>query len=256
MPVIATIEFEKLTRCHAVKLSPAGQCSVEEAAPSSPTTSPTDSLKSASQMNGAIVIFVDRMSKVSELVVIQNTFNNVSPLSNPATKVMISNLPSFIRNESLVKELSRYGHPVSRIRMISLGCRSPNLKHVVCRRRQVMIILKDKESHLNLSFSRNIEGYMVFVSLENIRGFGCEAKKHLVRSCLKKCGPQSAQQAKAVTASGPASVVDSGGFCHCCGAGGSRFDGGACRGGSPYYEVALGRGGPGCCGEQYCGRVS
>lgn len=155
MLVVATIEFEKLTRCHAVKLSPAVQCSVEDAALSVGDVVGADSLKSASRMNGAIVIFVDRMTKVSKLVekgvVIQDTFTTVSPLGNPATKVMISNVPSFIRNESLVKELSQYGQLVSPNRMVSLGCRS--LKHVVCRRRKVMITLKDKESHLNLYFS-------------------------------------------------------------------------------------------------------
>lgn len=47
-----------------------------------------------------------------------------------------------------------------------------------------MRILKDKESHLNVS-SLNVHGfnYMVFVSSENLRWFGCETEGHHVRSC-------------------------------------------------------------------------
>lgn len=47
-----------------------------------------------------------------------------------------------------------------------------------------MMILKDKESHLNLSFL-NVHGFncMVFASSENRRWFGCGAQGHHVRSC-------------------------------------------------------------------------
>lgn len=56
-----------------------------------------------------------------------------------------------------------------------------------------MMILKDIESHLNLSFSLNIDAfnYMVFASLENMRYFGCGAVGHQVCSCPEKCGVQS-----------------------------------------------------------------
>ncbi|CAF94292.1 unnamed protein product [Tetraodon nigroviridis] len=149
-------------------------------------------------MNGAVVIFVDSTAKVSELVekgvVIQETFTTVSPLTNPATKVMISNAPPFIINETWSKEQSHYGQLVAPIRMVSLGCKSPKLKHVVCHRRQVMMILKDKESDLNLSFSINVEGYnyMAFASSESMRCFGCGAEGHQIRSCPGKCGAQPA----------------------------------------------------------------
>lgn len=123
-------------------------------------------------MNGAIVMFLDSTAKVSELVekgvVIQETF---SRLINPATKAMTSNAPPFIKTESLVRELSRYGQLVSPIRMVPLGCKSLKLKHVVCHRRQVMI-LKDKDSHLNLSFSLNVDG----VALSR-GGSGCRGKQ-------------------------------------------------------------------------------
>lgn len=87
MPVVgsAPAEFKKLTRRHVVKLSPVLQCSVGEAALAVGDVVGHESLKSASWMNSAIVMFVDDMAKVSELaekgVVMHDTFTNISPLT-------------------------------------------------------------------------------------------------------------------------------------------------------------------------------
>ncbi|CAG06636.1 unnamed protein product [Tetraodon nigroviridis] len=61
MPVVETApaEFEKPTRRHGVKLNPAVACSVEEAALAVGNVVGHESVKSASRMNGEIVIFVD-----------------------------------------------------------------------------------------------------------------------------------------------------------------------------------------------------
>lgn len=87
MPVVgsAPAEFEKLTRRHVVRLSPTMQCSVREAALAVGDVVGHESLKSASRMNRAIVIFVDNATKVSELVekgvVIHDTFTTISLLT-------------------------------------------------------------------------------------------------------------------------------------------------------------------------------
>ncbi|KAI3374546.1 hypothetical protein L3Q82_021112 [Scortum barcoo] len=90
------------------------------------------SVKSASRMNGAVLIFLDSPEKVSDVVVsgvvIQDSFTPVHPLVNPARKITISNVPPFIRNEVLAKELSRFGQLVSPIKMLSLGSKSPLLR--------------------------------------------------------------------------------------------------------------------------------
>lgn len=75
---------------------------VEEAALAVRDIVGNESLKSASRINEAIIIFLGSMSKMRELmekgVVIEDTFNTVSPLTNLATNV-ISNVPPFIRND-------------------------------------------------------------------------------------------------------------------------------------------------------------
>lgn len=149
------------------------------------------SIKSASRMNGAIVVFLDHTDKVNDVVekgvIIKDTSTPVLPLVNPARKVTISNAPPFLKNDLLLKELSRYGQVMSPIKMVSLGCKSPLLKHVVCHRRQVFMVLKNNSAEINLSFNFNVDGfnYMVFATSETMKCFSCGAEGHLIRSCQK-----------------------------------------------------------------------
>ncbi|KAI3355854.1 hypothetical protein L3Q82_004224 [Scortum barcoo] len=137
------------------------------------------SVKSASRMNGA------------------DSFTPVHPLVNPARKITISNVPPFIRNEVLAKELSRFGQLVSPIKMLSLGSKSPLLKHVVCHRRQVFMVLRENSAELNLSFNFKVDGfsYMVFATSETMKCFGCGAEGHLIRSCPEGAGGRRAAAA-------------------------------------------------------------
>ncbi|KAI3370878.1 hypothetical protein L3Q82_007137 [Scortum barcoo] len=68
--------------------------------------------------------------------------------------------------------------------MVLLGCKSPKLKHVVCHRRQLYMILKDADSHLNLTLNFKVDGfnYIVFVISETMKCFGCGAEGHLIPS--------------------------------------------------------------------------
>ncbi len=148
-----------------------------------------DSVKTASRMNSAVVIFLDEVHEVEQVVeagiVLRDTFTPVFPLVNPSKKITISNAPPFIKNNELCKALSRYGQIVSPIKMVLLGCKSPKLKHVVCHRRQVFMIPKDADSHLNLTLNFKIDGfnYVVFVTSETMKCFGCGAEGHLIRAC-------------------------------------------------------------------------
>ena len=99
---------------------------------------------SAARMNGAVVIFVDSVAKenkeVETGIVVKNSFVSVSPLTTPAASVTISNIPPFIGEEVLIRELSRHGKIVSAIRKLPSGFKSPLMIHVVGYRRQVHMI--------------------------------------------------------------------------------------------------------------------
>ncbi|KAJ3582599.1 hypothetical protein NHX12_000443 [Muraenolepis orangiensis] len=73
-------------------------------------------IMSASRMYGNIVMFLDSTAKVNEVVdkgvLIQDTFTPVMALVNPATKVIISDAPPFIKN-SVSSPAFCYGQLVS-----------------------------------------------------------------------------------------------------------------------------------------------
>ena len=76
------------------------------------------SIVSAARMNGAVLIFVDSVAKANKVVetgiVVKDSLVAVSPLTTPAARVTISNIPPFIRDEVLIRELSRHGKIVSK----------------------------------------------------------------------------------------------------------------------------------------------
>ncbi len=156
MPVCgaAGVGLETLTRRHAFKLCPTIDCSVEDCALAVGAIVGYDSIKSAARMKNGVVIFVDSFDKVATIVeqgvVIKETFVQAIPLVNPAKKIVLSQVPPFISNEMLERELVRHGQLMSPIRSFSLGCKSPKLRHVVSFRRQVFMILKNNSEGLEL----------------------------------------------------------------------------------------------------------
>uniref|UniRef100_W5LWE5 Uncharacterized protein n=1 Tax=Lepisosteus oculatus TaxID=7918 RepID=W5LWE5_LEPOC len=120
-------------------------------------------IRSASRMSGGIVVFLQSTDLANTLVkkgvVLDGTFTPLLPL---AACVM--------RNELLERELSRYGQVVSPIRRVPLGCRAPQLKHVVSCRRQVYVILKKTMEEINVALKFRIDScdYVVFVTSEHV----------------------------------------------------------------------------------------
>ncbi|KAI3365345.1 hypothetical protein L3Q82_010129, partial [Scortum barcoo] len=110
MPVVSSQEeLEKLTRRHAVKVLPQAGCSVEEVGSAVGEVVGFESIKSASRMNSAVVIFLDEVVKVERVVeagiVLRDTFTPVYPLVNPSKKITVSNAPPFIKNDDLLPKL-------------------------------------------------------------------------------------------------------------------------------------------------------
>ncbi len=149
--------FERLSRRHGIKIAPVMNCSVEECSLAVGKAIGYESILSASRMNGAVVFFLDAVEKVNSAVLnnkmIKDTFTPVMPLVQPARRITLSNVPPFIKDELLVAELSRHGKIVSQMKIIPLGCKSPFLKHVVCFRRQVHMILKSETDELSVAFN-------------------------------------------------------------------------------------------------------
>ncbi len=165
-------------------------------------------IKSAARMNSAVVIFLETVEKddliVERWVVIEEEYFQVFPLVNPARKVVLSNVPPFISDEIIERELKRHGQIVWTIKKIPLGCKSPLLKHVVSFRRQLHMILKNDTEELNIALKFRIEGfdYIIFATTETMKCFRCGNQGHLACSCPEQIASlQSDVQDRAQTSS-------------------------------------------------------
>ncbi len=184
---VGSLDF--LTRRHAVKID--SKASVEDCSLAVGEVVGCENVVSASRMNGAVVVFMKTVElaniAVESGVVIDNAFVSVLPLSTPK-KVILSNVPPFIKNEALAQMLERYGKLVSPIKMIQIGCKSPLLKHVVSFRRFVFMVLKDNNEELDLTFNfkHGEFNYAIFATTNNMRCLSCGELGHFVRACPRK----------------------------------------------------------------------
>lgn len=146
-----------LTRKHGVKICPSFPCSVEDIGLAVGEKVGHGSIKSAARMNSAVVIFLDWEDKVNQVIeagiTVNEMFVQVLPLTQPATKVVLSNIPPFISDGFLSRELSRH------VKKILSGCKSPLLKHLVSHRRQLYMILNHRNEELNLCFHVKVDDY-------------------------------------------------------------------------------------------------
>lgn len=193
-----TMDFDYLTRQHGVKV----QCSasVEECSLAIGEVIGHEHVKSASRMNNAVVAFLGTVEKAREVIekgiVIHNTLTPVLPLSSPSKKIIISNVPPFIKDDLIERELQRFGRLVSSIRKIYLGCKSPLLKHVVSFRRQVYMVLNNGEEELNLAMKFKVGGfeYVVFATSDSaLKCFSCSSVGHIARDCPQRTNDSTEQ---------------------------------------------------------------
>ena len=133
MAAFGTEMFGSLTRRHAIKI--AAKASVEECSLPVGDLVGHDKILSAARMNKAVVLFLETVELANEViekgVVIDGVFTPVLSLSAPSKKVIISNIPPFIKDEIFIEALSRHGKLVSPIRKIAISSRNPLLKHIV-----------------------------------------------------------------------------------------------------------------------------
>lgn len=163
-----------------------------------------ENIVSASRMNKAVVVFLKSESLINELTVsgiwVKEAFVPITPLSAPATKVTISNVPPFVSNEAILKELQRFGKIASPVKGIPLGCKNAALKHVLSFRRQVYMFLNSPERTLEASFRiiHEESSFIIYASTESMRCYGCGDFGHKRFLCPQK-NEQRASSSQAET---------------------------------------------------------
>lgn len=194
-------DFSRLTLKHGCKCIPDAQVSVEDCLIAVSLAIGGTNIKSASRMNKAIVFFLSESQMVDNLIesglIIKDAFVPVLPLSSPSKKVVLSNVPPFVKNEKLDQILQKYGKIVSPIKMIPLGCKNPEIKHVMSFRRQTFMILNSPNDPLNLSVKLSIDGkdYTIFITSDSMKCFVCGGFNHVRQSCPNRDRPVAAPAA-------------------------------------------------------------
>ena len=154
-------------------------------------------------------IFLNSVEKATTVVAtgieVSDTFVSVLPLATPAVKVTLSNVPLFIRDETLIRELSRHGKMKSQLKKVSSGCRSPLLKHLVSHRRHLFMILNNRTEDLNLVFKLRVEefDYVIFVTSNNTKCVSCGKEGHQVKACPQRNKTADSQEKQEGTGGGP-----------------------------------------------------
>ena len=218
---MASTCYKHLTRKHGVKICATFPCSVEDISLAVGEKVGHGGVVSAARMNSAVVVFLDRVEKANSVVetgiTVKSCFVQVLPLSQPATKVVLSNVPPFISDEFLSRELSRHGKVASPIRRMMSGCKSPLLKHVVSHRRQLYMILNNRNEELNLRFVVKVDDYdyTIFATSAGMKCFGCGGEGHTVKACPRRSeraptGPEAAAAAGPPGAAGAAGTAPTG----------------------------------------------
>lgn len=199
MAVPSAAAFDKLSRRHGIKVLADTQCSVEHCSLAMADVVGCESIISASRMNGAVVLFLDNIDKVNSVVangiVINDTFTPVMPLVQPAKRITLSNVPPFIKDDTLERELSRHGKIMSKMKKVPIRCNSPSLQHVVSFRRHVYMILNNENEELNLVMKFKVENfdYVIYATSSMMKCFGCGKEGHTIRACPDKLIQSAAQ---------------------------------------------------------------
>jgi len=104
---------------------------------------------------------------VEEGLAVGDLFVQVFPLEQPSTRVLVSNVPPFITDEFLSRELSP-------IREIASGFKESLMKHITSYRRSVYMILNDRSEELNLHFRVRVDyNYDIYASSSAMKCFHC-----------------------------------------------------------------------------------
>jgi len=181
-----------LTLRNGFRCAPEANTSIEDVLLAVGAKVGNDNISSASRMNKAVVVFLKSENQVKTLIEsgiwINETYVPITPLSAPATKIVISNVPPFVGNEIIIKELTRFGKIAGAIKEIPLGCKNAALKHVLSFRRHVYMFLSSPTKTLDVSFRipHGESSYMVYASTETLRCFECGDIGHKRFTCPHK----------------------------------------------------------------------
>ena len=106
--------YEALTRKHGLVCTPPREVKIENVLLAIGNIIGSHHIRAASRMDKKLVIFVSDVHMVNSVVerglfIEPDFYLTVSSLQTPMTKINITNVPPFIKNEELCAQLRRFG---------------------------------------------------------------------------------------------------------------------------------------------------
>ncbi|TWW54865.1 hypothetical protein D4764_0016330, partial [Takifugu flavidus] len=140
------------------------------------------SVKAAARMNRAMVLFPEKVEQANRLVetgiTVEGKFVQVTPLTQLAARITLSNMPLFVSDEFLAKKLSRHGKLVSPIRKVLAEA-------------------------FNYPFDVRVDDFDYIATSSALKYFNCGKEGHLARACPSRLVPDAAAPAAGSAASEP-----------------------------------------------------
>ncbi|CAM5121307.1 unnamed protein product [Eretmochelys imbricata] len=157
----------------------------------------------ASKMYGKVVFFLASEAPAQEAVekglAVGRVFVPLEPLEDLGVRLVLTSVPPFLPNATLLPALSTLRKPVSVISPLPLGCKDPTLRHVLSFHWQVQLLppppARDREA-LEGSFLVPYQEacYRVYYSTGEAWCYLCQSAGHVQRDCplaLRGGAPES-----------------------------------------------------------------
>lgn len=109
----------------------------------------------------------------------------VKKLVDIGHKIFLCNVEPGVPDSMLINELSKYTKVVSQIKFVNLGSRNERFGHLIGFRRTVFVeSIDDLPSSFGLYYDNT--NYKIFVVIDKVKCFNCNAEGHLIKSCPVK----------------------------------------------------------------------
>ncbi|MGH0114783.1 UNVERIFIED_CONTAM: hypothetical protein FKN15_049657 [Acipenser sinensis] len=186
----AAAPFKNMTRRHGVRCLIRDTLSIEAMVKAMAKVVGPSTIVAASKMYGKAVFFLKSEAATHTAIerglAVGGMYVPIEPLEGLGSRVVLSNVPPFLKDDLLKPHLQALGELKTGIHPIPLGCKDQPLRHVLSFRRQVTIHLAGRDA-VEGSFVVPFEGtnYVIFYSSEEVRCYHCKELGHQKKRCPK-----------------------------------------------------------------------